>query len=29
MKQNKALIIKFIIGFAVGAAGVSLYFLLK
>jgi len=29
MKQNKALIIKFIIGFAVGAAGVSLYFFLK
>lgn len=31
MKENKTLIltIKFIVGFVVGAAGVSLYFLLK
>jgi hypothetical protein len=29
LKNNKALIIKFIIGFALGAAGVSSYFLLK
>lgn len=31
MKENKTLIltIKFIVGLAIGAAGVSLYFLLK
>lgn len=29
MKNNKAFIIKFLIGFVVGAVGVSLYFLLK
>jgi len=29
LKSNKALIIRFIIGFLVGAAAVSVYFLVK